>query len=288
MFDLNVKGPITVVGHDISDVDSVASCLLLKKYLEHFGFEAQIAMFSEPMSGTFKMLSKMGVPFSVGVTKPNGDEQLFLVDHHETAYDLKVVGCIDHHPTETEYDYPVYINRKASSTAFMILGMMEADGVPLEASDHAAAVLSVYCDTQSLKSTKLVKTDVPKVQEIIQKYRLDEKYLYEAGLGLNDLSQPLEVLALNGLKVFDFPKGTVMSSYLQADRYEDGFVSELINEIKMQRTKNSAAMWVLLLHDPVHGNTVEYDITDEVKVIDHGALISRGSNVMPRIEKLFT
>lgn len=288
MFDLNVKGPVTVVGHDMSDVDSVASCLLLKKYLGHLGFEAQIAMFTELMSGTLEMLSKMGVPFSAEVTSPKGDEQLFLVDHHETAYDLTVVGCIDHHPTEMEYDYPVYINQKASSTAFMILGMMEADGVPLEASDYAAAVLSVYCDTQSLKSTKLVKSDAPKVREIIEKYRLDEKYLHEAGLGLNDLSQPLGTLALNGLKVFNFPKGTVMSSYLQSDRYEDDFVSGLINEIRAQRTKNNAAMWVLLLHDPVHGNTVEYDITDEVTVIDHGALISRGSNVMPRIEKLLT
>lgn len=288
MFDLNVKGPITVVGHDISDVDSVASCLLLKKYLSHFGFEAKTAMFTQPMNGTLEMLSKMGVPFSTKVTSPKGDERLFLVDHHETAYDLRVVGCIDHHPTETEYDYPVYINQKASSTAFMILKMMEADGVPLEAEDYAAAVLSVYCDTQSLKSTKLVKSDVPKVREIIAKYSLDEKYLYEAGLGLNDLSQPLKVLALNGLKVFEFKKGTVMSSYLQSDQYEDGFVAELLKIVRQERTMRNADMWVLLLHDPVHGNTVEYDITDEVTVIDHGALISRGSNVMPRIEKLFT
>ena len=68
----------------------------------------------------------------------------------------------------------------------------------------------------------------------------------------------------------------------------DIFVSALIKEVKVQLVKSSAKMWVLLLHDPVHGNTVEYDITDKVTVIDHGALVSRGSNIMPRIEKLFT
>ncbi len=288
MFDFDIKGPITVVGHDISDVDSLTSCLLLKKYLCHFGFEAKTAMFTQPMNGALKMLAAVGVQFPDEVRSPKDDEQLFLVDHHETPYKLKVVGCIDHHPTEAEYDYPVYINQKASSTAFMILKMMEADGVPLEAQDYAAAVLSVYCDTQSLKSTKLVTDDVPKIQGIIKKYNLDEQYLFEAGLGLNDLSQPLEILALNGLKVFEFQKGTVMSSYLQSDRYDDKFVAELLKIVRQERIKCNSDMWVLLLHDPVHGNTIEYDITDEVKVIDHGALISRGSNVMPRIEKLFT
>ena len=288
MLDFDARGRMTVVGHDFSDVDSVASCLLLKKYLEYFEVKVTVAMFTEPMSKTLEMLSAVGVPFSVEVTSPKGDEQLFLVDHHETPYDLKVVGCIDHHPTEAKYDYPVYINQKASSTAFMILEMMEADGVPLEPCDYAMAVLSVYCDTQSLKSTKLVKDDVPRIQELIAKYNLDEKYLYEAGLGLNDLYQPIEILALNGLKTFDFPKGTVMSSYLQSDRYEDGFVSALIKEVKAQLVKSNAKMWVLLLHDPVHGNTVEYDIADKVTAIDHGALVSRGSNIMPRIEKLFT
>ena len=84
MFDFDIRGPITVIGHDISDVDSLVSCLLLKKYLCYFGFEAKTAIFTQPMNGSVKMLAAVGAHFSDEVRSPRNDEQLFLVDHHET------------------------------------------------------------------------------------------------------------------------------------------------------------------------------------------------------------
>lgn len=288
MFDFSVKGAVTVIGHDLSDIDSIASCLLLNKYLKHFGVDSRVALFTKPMENSVEYLKVMGVDFEAEVRQPLENEQVFLVDHHETAHSVKVVGCIDHHPTDKKYDYPVYINNKASSTAFMILEMMEAEGITPTEEDYAAAVLSVYSDTQGLKSSKLIKSDVPKVEALVQRYGFDEQFLLKVGYGLNDLGAPVEKLLYNGFKSFNFSKGRVVSSYLQADGYPKDFVERFIKAVSLERRRLKADMWVLLLHDPVNGNTVEYDITETVEMIDHKKLISRGSNVMPRIEKIFT
>ena len=133
-----------------------------------------------------------------------------------------------------------------------------------------------------------VRGSMPKVEALVEKYRFDKQFILKVGYGLNDLTTPIEKLLHNGFKSFRFPKGNVVSSYLQADDYPQSFVEKMVQAVALERKKLNADMWVLLLHDPVNGNTVEYDITEKIEIIDHKKLISRGSNVMPRIERIFT
>src|SRR5699024_4903006 len=132
----------------------------LSKLLTFLGIKNKFVILDKEISkDTYDCLLKLGYD----LTKFQSDsisESVFLVDHHITTHSSIVVGCIDHHATIQELDnYKFYINYASSSCAKLIYDLMKAENYPLTIEDTLITIYSIFFDTCSLTSTKLILSD---------------------------------------------------------------------------------------------------------------------------------
>ena len=57
--------------------------------------------------------------------------------------------------------------------------------------------------------------------------------------------------------------------------------------LREEMKREGADLWVYLIHNPMLMRSTEYDLLPDgsVKVIEYDYLVSRGKNVMPRVER---
>lgn len=278
-----------ILGHKNVDVDSVVSGILLEKLLIRKGYDAQFIIPDETIDEEVLAICER---YEISVKKyqkklhNNPSFRYILVDHHVRDEVSPVVAIIDHHPTTQKIDIPYYHNERASSTACKIAegheSMFSKDEIQL-------AVLATFVDTASFHSSKTQERDTKWAMQMIQKYHFSYNQLYQDGLCLTKVDSPNSAL-LHGLKEYTFAKQKIASSYIQIAEREQlsNQLPNIINRMQKYVKEKQLSLFVFLLHDMTKFQSSVYYITNQTiscKDFDH--YVSRGSEIMPSIEKKF-
>ena len=280
------KGRIVIIGHDRADVDSAAACVLMNRLLERWEIASHIVL-HEPDKQSRRVMAQFGVDVSALEGETKEEDFLILVDHHQSAHPGSVLACIDHHPTEYPPEFPYVQIEDCGACAVMVLRLMQEAGVPVTQEDERLAVCALYLDTIALKSAKISKEEAAWGEEQAKRLALDEEWLRREGMGLRDMNLPDRDLALLGKKVYTFGVKRVLSTYIQTDATTEKRLDAILYILREELKQESADLWVYLIHNPMLMRSTEYDLLPDgsVKVIEYDYLVSRGKNVMPRVER---
>ena len=105
-----------------------------------------------------------------------------------------------------------------------------------------------------------------------------------------DQDMSIEDIINNGYKYYTYNGYRVKSSYIQVYGMVDyGRISEWISQIREQIDKDNLAMWVFIIFECEDNITYQYNVTNDCNtqlVVTEG-ILSRGTNIMPKIEKYF-
>ena len=279
-------GRIVITGHDRADVDSAASCVLMKRLLSRWGIAAGVVLF-EPDRQSKRVLARFGIDVESLIGETMEEDHLILVDHHHAAHPGRVLACIDHHPTDYPPACPYVQLDSSGACAVMVLHLMEEAGVTVTPEDEQLAIAALYLDTIALKSAKISREEAIWGKAQAKRLMLDEQWLMREGMGLRDMSLPDRELAMLGRKVYDFGTQRVLSTYIQTDAMTKARLEAILAILREEMARENAALWVYLIHDPVRMRSTEVDLYagGEINVIRYDYLASRGKDVMPRIER---
>lgn len=279
---------IVITGHDNPDVDSLAACVLMRRLMEHWGIPAEIVLPTRADGQGRRVMPRFGVHPDDFLGETGDTDALVLVDHHQPLHPGRVVACIDHHPTDFTPEYPYVQIEGSGACAVMALHLMEEAGVPVTREERELAVTALYLDTIALRSTKIPPEEAAWGVAQAEALDLDMDFLIREGMRLRDMSAPAEELCMLGKKRYDFGGRRVLSTYVQTHDIPQGKLAEMLNVLKAALAQEQAALWVFLVHDPVAGYSVEYDLYPGGAVKEHrySVLASRGKDVMPRVERM--
>lgn len=280
------KGRIVITGHDRADVDSVASCVLMKRLLERWGIPGSIVL-HEPDKQSRRVMAQFGVDALALEGQTDDADYLMLADHHHSAHPGRVMACIDHHPTDYPPAYPFVLIEDCGACAVMVLRLMREAGVCVTEEEERLAITALYLDTIALKSAKISREEAAWGEAEARRLGLDEDWLRREGMGLRDMRLPDRELALLGKKVYDFGGKRVLSTYIQTDAMTEQRLGAILHILQDEMLKESADLWVYLVHDPVRMRSSEYDLAPDgqVETTQYDYLASRGKDVMPRVER---
>ena len=290
--ELTVKKGIKIVGHKNPDFDSVASGILLEHFLCSNDIDAHFVCEGLSDSHAVAALQYAGVDICSYCGRIERDDVLFLVDHHATEYNNDVVGCIDHHPTKADICFPIYLNRPSSSCALSIFRLAEKEGMIFSRDDVRLALMSVYMDTRSCKSTKFISSDLDWIKETSEKYSFsDELETFECmGYCMTDMSAPVEKISKTDIKEYTFNGAKIITSHVQTIESEETerILREVFAYVEKERNRIGAKMWMLMISDPKRECTslVRFD-QEGMHIEKHSRLLSRSVDVMPMLEKEF-
>ena len=275
---------IAILGHDTVDCDSAVSILLLSKLLTHLKVPNRAVILDKTISELdLELLKGEGYDLNKYKGSLKKNEAVFLVDHYKTSHSTSVVGCIDHHPTSEKVSYSFYQNKSSASTSKLIFDLMVKYNYPVTIKEIKLIILSMMVDTCSLKSTKCPKEHATWVKDTCKKYKIDYNKYYKIGLCLSNLNKPLSIVTTEGLKKYCYSGINVNSSYIQVDSDVD--VAKYTEHLKT-KIKDGLSLWVFLVHNLESDKTTEYRITKAgIEVIPYNKVTSRGTDVMPVIEK---
>ena len=281
-------GRIVITGHDQPDVDSVAACVLMQRLLARMDIPSEIVLSTRADGQSRRVMPRFGIEPDDYIGQTQESDALVLVDHHQPLHPGRVAACVDHHPTDFLPDYPYVQIDPSGACAVMALHLMEEAGVPVTDDDRALAVTALYLDTIALRSTKIPPQEAEWGRRQAAQLGLDENWLNAEGMRLRDMNAPAAELAMLGKKTYDFDGRRVVSTYVQTHDIRPEKLEELLSVIRLAVKTEEADMWVFLIHDPVAGYSVEYDITPDGAVHEYryGVLASRGKDVMPRVERM--
>ena len=281
------KGRIVVTGHDGADVDSVISCMLVRRLLERWHIPCDITL-AAPDGQSQRVMKRFGVDVSALEGETRDGDCLILVDHHQSARPGSVVACIDHHPTDYPPAYPYVQIEGSGACAVMVLHLMREAGVSVTPEDERLAIAALYLDTIALRSAKTTKEEAAWGEQEAKRLGLDEEWLRREGMRLRDMTLPARELALLGRKVYDFGGLRVLSTYVQTDAMTDERLEEIVNVLRAEFIAEGAALWVYLVHNPMAMRSTQYDLLPDGSVVktEYDCLVSRGKDVMPRVEKM--
>lgn len=284
---------ITCIGHDNIDVDSFFSGLLLSKLLWYLGIRSEfIILDSVQLNDTYYVIKNVtGIDIRNFVfTKENPSRNLFLVDHYETKHAGSVIGCIDHHPTIQENTCPFSYVKNSCAATYMVYELMKEANYPLTAEEITYVVLAMLVDTVAFQSTKTVPEEVIIAQRLSTLYHLDYNYLKKMSLCLTPIeTMNISEIISNGQKSYNYNGHKVISSYVQLYGIPgEEIIQNWIQHIKENVISTRIDLAVFIIFDTENGITYEYQINGNIyDMIVHNTIISRGKNIMPRIEKKF-
>lgn len=279
---------IVIVGHKNPDVDSILSGYLLCSYLRYRRYDADYVIPDDIVDEETSSILKL---YSVDMGNFPGDiladSKLILVDHHETSLNNEVVAVIDHHPTIKEFNYPVYINKKVSSTTKHIYDIVNKE-CPQYISRRfmELVLLGMAVDTLSFRSSKALPGDKKWFIDMCKKYNLDSQKILEVGDCVTDISD-IESASMHGYKDYDYFGKSIGTSYIQTRGIDIEKVSLILDILKKRVSSDALRMWVFIVTDISDSTSYVYKISKEnIDIEKYDFIVSRGSDIMPKIEKL--
>lgn len=275
---------VVVTGHDMPDCDSIISAVMLRELLSWLGVASAVKFGTFPDGVTLRDMKKLGIVDEISFDGFDEKDMLVLVDHHVTFYDNKVIGCVDHHTTPPNADFDFNLVVKASSCGRIVYDMAVACSVDDDFMEKMA-IYSVYLDTQSCRSPKFDKGDLPWLADGIARLGLDEDELEEMGFCLNSLDEDAEILATYAYKRYEFGGRVGASSCIQIDDEQIGWTEktdEIIECLKQKMRLEGAFIWVLVVNKPKASRSDLYFIRESgVEVVCLDRLASRSRDVVP-------
>lgn len=285
MFNCLKGKEITILGHDNIDVDSCISGILLSKLLTFKNIENKFIILDKEISkDTYNCLLKLGYDLNDFELEIKSD-YVFLVDHYITVHSNNVVGCIDHHPTIQEFNYDLYLNTKSSSCAKLIYDLMEQEKYPISKEDVLLTVYSIFMDTCSMTSSKLVLSDKNWAISKINEFEFNYSEIENDGFCLTNLNDDIDIVSKNGIKSYIYNNKIVKSSYIQVNE-QSNQVDNILNYLNNIVKNTEIYLWVFLIINFKDNETYEFKIyKDNTLKVIHNGILSRGSDIMPKIEK---
>lgn len=283
---------VTIIGHDEYDVDSVISAKLLSNLLNYLKVSNSVIIL-EPVkqNDTYRIVKEFFDISDFYCEFEDESRVLVLVDHYETTHLGNVIACIDHHPNAKNLTYPYYYFRKSCSTSYLIYELMQEFGYVPDELEVKMIIISMMVDTVAFRSEKTVEEEIAVARFLAKKYRINYNSLEKQSLCLTDIrNMSSDDIINNGIKSYCFNGKKVKSSYLQLwDIPPKKDVNNWLRLINKKLFEEELEMWVFIIFDCKEEDTYEYHVTkDKFSIrIDYGRILSRGMNIMPRIEKQF-
>lgn len=289
------KGEITIIGHDNIDVDAVLSGVLLSSLLKFLNINASFVILqSIKKNDTYEIVSELTDVNMYSYEEKNENElrNLFLIDHYETTHKGKVVGCIDHHPTEKENTYEFSYVKNSSASAYLVYELMKVAKYPLTAKEANMIIVSMMVDTIAFRSSKTISEEVEVAKVMAKEFNLDYKFLEKYCLCLTPIEKMnIDEITSNGQKEYDYNGHKVKSAYLQLYGMPDEvIVNKWLNYLNSKVTgkASNAEMMVFIIFDTKSNITYEYRVMHNyTKKIIHNGILSRGKDIMPKVEKRY-
>ena len=276
-----------IIGHKNPDVDSILSGYLLCSYLRYKKYDVEYAILDNELEeSVLEVLKSCGVNILDFPNTILSTSKLILVDHYETHLENEIVAVIDHHPTIREFNYPVYINEKASSTTKHIYDIVNRECSGYISSRFVELVLiGMAVDTLSFRSAKAALGDREWFVDMCEKYNLNSNKILRLGDDITKLDD-LEKAMLNGLKNYKYGNSLVGTSYINTYGIADEIIYLLIKKLQIKVIDENLAMWVFMDINLKDDTTKVYKIyQDKVETEEFDFIASRALNVMPNIEK---
>ena len=280
------RGRIVITGHDHADVDSVISCVLMKKLIDAWKIPCAIAL-CQPDKQSRRVLACFGVDVDALAGETEAGDRLILVDCHQSAHPGEVVACVDHHPTDYPPDYPYVQIETSGACAVMALRLLQEAGADVSIEDEKLAITALYLDTIALRSAKITGEEAAWGEREARRLKLDEDWLRREGMGLCDMTLPVRELAMKGRKAYVYGNKRVLSTYVQTDAMTEDILGEILDVLRRELAREQADLWVFLVHDPVNMRSMQVNLAPDgtPERIQYDYLASRGRDVMPRVER---
>ena len=292
---LKIKEKVTILGHDNVDVDAFISGILLSNLLNFLKIENEFLILEEVKEDeTYQIVKEM---FGIDMKKYYSEHEdksrkLFLEDHYSTVHAGEVIACLDHHLTEDERvnNYPFYCSKISCSTSYMVYELMIEAGYKISKEEAKMILISMMIDTVSFRSGKTVESEVFEAKKLVKQYNLNFDELEKYCLCLTPIDTfSVEQIINNGYKYYNYYGKKVKSSYIQVcGNPEKSKIIDWIYNILGRLKSEKLDMWVFIVFECKNNITYEYRVTEKgvEKILTEG-ILSRGTNIMPKIEKLF-
>lgn len=291
IFDLLLKneyGNYTILGHEVPDVDSIASGILLESFInKHTNSKAKFKIPDNIDNETLGVFNHFGIDISI-YQRPidSSDTNFILVDHSEDPRVDNALMILDHHPenpTTKKEDTIFYQNDISSSTSALLVRGNEKY---FDREDILVSLLGLYLDTASFNSTKALSEDKEWALSMIDIFNFNQKELYNIGLCITDINNmDIDGIALNGLKKYKYRNKLIESSYIQIEEITEEKLNNILKYLSNYLEKNNLDYFVFIVHDMNNMKSTTYEITKEgvIDIVKYEKYTSRGSNIISNL-----
>lgn len=287
------KQKITILGHDNIDVDAFLSGILLSKLLNFLKIDNEFVILEKVKENeTYKIVKEL---FNIDMKKwekvsEDGNRNLFLEDHFETTHLGKIVGCIDHHPTAKKIEYKYQYRRNSCASAYLIYEIMQHEGYQLTKEDAKMVIVAMMVDTTSFRNSKTIYEEVKIAKKLAEKYSLEYEKLLKYCLCITPIeNMEIKDIVENGKKHYNYAGTKVESAYIQVYGMPDeNTINCWLEYLQESIAISNVKLKVFIIYETKTNKTIEYRVSSKkISITAHDGVLSRGKDIMPKIEKMF-
>lgn len=287
------KQKITILGHDNIDVDAFLSGILLSKLLNFLKIDNEFVILEKVKENeTYKIVKEL---FNIDMKKwekvsEDGNRNLFLEDHFETTHLGKIVGCIDHHPAAKKIEYKYQYRRNSCASAYLIYEIMQHEGYQLTKEDAKMVIVAMMVDTTSFRNSKTIYEEVEIAKKLAEKYSLEYEKLLKYCLCITPIeNMEIKDIVENGKKHYNYAGTKVESAYIQVYGMPDeNTINCWLEYLQESIAISNVKLKVFIIYETKTNKTIEYRVSSKkISITAHDGVLSRGKDIMPKIEKMF-
>ncbi|MEI3355868.1 MAG: DHH family phosphoesterase [Clostridia bacterium] len=287
------KQKITILGHDNIDVDAFLSGILLSKLLNFLKIDNEFVILEKVKENeTYKIVKEL---FNIDMKKwekvsEDGNRNLFLEDHFETTHLGKIVGCIDHHPAAKKIEYKYQYRRNSCASVYLIYEIMQHEGYRLTKEDAKMVIVAMMVDTTSFRNSKTIYEEVEIAKKLAEKYSLEYEKLLKYCLCITPIeNMEIKDIVENGKKHYNYAGTKVESAYIQVYGMPDeNTINCWLEYLQESIAISNVKLKVFIIYETKTNKTIEYRVSSKkISITAHDGVLSRGKDIMPKIEKMF-
>lgn len=272
-----------ILGHENPDVDSIVSGYIYQNYLKRRNIEAEFIIPDEHIDDdTLEICRRFNLE-PTDFQKPlvyDENTKFILVDHHNRKEVKNVDLIIDHHFDEHKPDTNNCVIEPSSSTSCLIV---QGNEPFYSIHEIELACMAAMVDTASFHSTKGTEYDLDWINKMVEEKRLDFNKMYEAGLSINDISDPKQAM-FNGLKKYSIHGHSVESSSIHVNGMNNNWkkINEIVALLQEHTLNSDIDYFLFIIHDMDRYETWLYTI-DKLGFMrkKYPEYTSRGSTIIP-------
>ena len=272
-----------ILGHKNPDVDSIVSGYIYQNYLRRRNINAEFVIPDEHIDDDTLEICRRFHLEPTDFQKPlefDKDTKFILVDHHNRKEIPNVDLIIDHHFDEHEPDTNNCVVEPSSSTSCLIV---QGNEPFYSIHEIELACMAAMVDTASFHSTKGNAWDLDWIMRMVEEKNLDFDNLYEAGLTINDISNPQKAM-FNSLKKYEIHGHDVESSSIHVNGMRNNWknINEIVKLLQDYTLENNIDYFLFIIHDMDKFETWLYTI-DKLGYMrkKYQEYISRGTTIIP-------